>query len=104
MNKSGSKIRVGSGGRLMTPRSSCGYAFDSTEYSDEEGTEVSTGQDVLLTYENLNSSAEVISLSVCSCCLVYNTYTDLPLLTYGNISFELLIKFLLIRRHKYIAC
>lgn len=58
MNKSGSKIRVGSGGRLMTPRSSCGYAFDSTEYSDEEGTEVSTGQDVLLTYENLNSSAE----------------------------------------------
>ncbi|KAI8528464.1 hypothetical protein RHMOL_Rhmol12G0150200 [Rhododendron molle] len=62
VNKSGSKIRVGSGGRLMTPRSSRGYAFDSTGDSDDEGTEVSTGQDVLFTYENLNSSADIIDL------------------------------------------
>ncbi|XP_058194281.1 AMP deaminase-like isoform X2 [Rhododendron vialii] len=62
VNKSGSKIRVGSGGRLMTPRSSRGYAFDSTGDSDDEGTEVSTGQDILFTYENLNSSADIINL------------------------------------------
>ncbi|KAG5522368.1 hypothetical protein RHGRI_034524 [Rhododendron griersonianum] len=62
VNKSGSKIRVGSGGRLMTPRSSRGYAFDSTGDSDDEGTEVSTGQDVLFTYEDLNSSADIINL------------------------------------------
>lgn len=77
MNKSGSKIRVGSGGRLMTPRSSCGYAFDSTGDSDDEDTEVSTGQDVLFTYENLYSSAEIINVDVRSIFLAYNPYSYL---------------------------
>ncbi|KAL7163991.1 hypothetical protein ACSBR2_039990 [Camellia fascicularis] len=53
---------VGSGGRLMTPRSSGGYAFGSTGDSDDEGTELATGED-LYTYENIDSSAECINLN-----------------------------------------
>ncbi|XP_047319879.1 probable AMP deaminase [Impatiens glandulifera] len=43
---SGSQIRVGSVGRLMTPKSSGGFAIGSTGDSDDEGTEVMTGEDV----------------------------------------------------------
>ncbi|XP_028094944.1 AMP deaminase-like isoform X1 [Camellia sinensis] len=53
---------VGSGGRLMTPRSSGGYAFGSAGDSDDEGTELATGED-LYTYENIDSSAECINLN-----------------------------------------
>ncbi|KAA8529476.1 hypothetical protein F0562_033725 [Nyssa sinensis] len=62
-SNSGSKIRMGSGGRVMTPRSSGGYAFESVGDSDEEGTELAPGEEILLTYENFNPSAEHINLN-----------------------------------------
>ncbi|KAK2990787.1 hypothetical protein RJ640_012688 [Escallonia rubra] len=55
---SSSKTRVGSVGRLVTPRSSGGYAFESAEDSDEEGRELAIEEDTLYTYENFNCSAE----------------------------------------------
>ncbi|KAL6983553.1 AMP deaminase [Sarracenia purpurea var. burkii] len=62
VNNSSSNILVGPGGRLMTPRSSCSYAFGSTGDSDEEGTEHMAGQDIVFTYDNINSSAECTNL------------------------------------------
>ena len=65
INISGSNIPVGSGSRLMTPRSSGGYAFGSMGDSDEEGTELATEQDILFTYEDNNALAEYVNVSVC---------------------------------------
>ncbi|XP_057494383.1 probable AMP deaminase isoform X1 [Actinidia eriantha] len=61
INISGSNIPVGSGSRLMTPRSSGGYAFGSMGDSDEEGTELATEQDILFTYEDNNALAEYVN-------------------------------------------
>ncbi|XP_059648905.1 probable AMP deaminase [Cornus florida] len=61
VNKSASKMWVGSGGRLMTPRSSGGYAFESAGDSDEEGTDNAAGEDTLFTYQNINSSTEYMN-------------------------------------------
>ncbi|XAR65142.1 AMP deaminase [Bertholletia excelsa] len=61
INASVSKMRIGSGGRLMTPRTPCGYAFESIGDSDEE-TELASGEDIDFSYENINSSAENIDL------------------------------------------
>ncbi|CAK9172213.1 unnamed protein product [Ilex paraguariensis] len=58
-DNSGSKMRVEFGGRLMTPISLGGYAFESAGDSDEEGTEFETGDEFLFTNENINSSAEL---------------------------------------------
>lgn len=55
--RDGEKMRVGSVGRLVTPRSSGGYAFESVDDSDEEGMELTIGEDTIYTYENINSSA-----------------------------------------------
>ncbi|KAL8106243.1 hypothetical protein AgCh_029869 [Apium graveolens] len=56
----GEKMRVGSVGRLVTPRSSSGYAFESVEHSDEEGMDHTIEEDnIYCTYdENLVSSAD----------------------------------------------
>ncbi|WOH13542.1 hypothetical protein DCAR_0833052 [Daucus carota subsp. sativus] len=56
----GEKMRVGSVGRLVTPRSSGGYAFDSVEHSDEEGMDQTIDDDnIYCTYdESLVSSAD----------------------------------------------
>ncbi|XP_073059310.1 probable AMP deaminase isoform X2 [Primulina eburnea] len=45
-------LRVGSVGRLVTPRSTGGYAFESTGDSDDERTELSEREDPDLSYEN----------------------------------------------------
>ncbi|GER32275.1 AMP deaminase [Striga asiatica] len=49
---SGNTMRVGSVGRLVTPRSSGGYAFESTGDSDDEGTELSARENHVLSYQN----------------------------------------------------
>lgn len=59
-------MRVGSVGRLVTPRSSGGYAFESVEDSDEEGMELTIGEDTIYTYENINSSAGHVNKSTVS--------------------------------------
>ncbi|KAM7464557.1 hypothetical protein LguiA_032678 [Lonicera macranthoides] len=64
---SGSKMRMGSVGRVITPRSSGGYAYESVEDSDEEGTELATGEDTFYTYEGLNSTAEHLEAALPSC-------------------------------------
>ncbi|KAK1381291.1 AMP deaminase [Heracleum sosnowskyi] len=56
----GEKMRVASVGRLVTPRSSGGYAFESVEHSDEEVMDHTIEEDnIYCTYdENLVSSAD----------------------------------------------
>lgn len=56
----GEKMRVASVGRLVTPRSSSGYAFERVEHSDEEGMDHTIEEDnIYSTYdENLVSSAD----------------------------------------------
>lgn len=49
-------MRVGSVGRMVTPRSSGGYAFESVEGSDEEGTDFTNGDDNVYTTEDVSSS------------------------------------------------
>lgn len=56
-------MRMGSVGRIITPRSSGGYAYESVEDSDEEGTELATGEDTFYTYEGLNSTAEHVNVN-----------------------------------------
>lgn len=46
-------LRVGSVGRLVTPRSTGDYAFQSTGDSDDERTELSEREDPDLSYENV---------------------------------------------------
>ncbi|XP_073035512.1 AMP deaminase-like isoform X2 [Primulina eburnea] len=48
----GPMLRVGSVGRLVTPRLTGGYAFESTVDSEEERTELSEREDHDLSYEN----------------------------------------------------
>ncbi|KAG8366285.1 hypothetical protein BUALT_Bualt17G0060500 [Buddleja alternifolia] len=50
---SGATMRVGSAGRLATPRSAGDYTFQSTGESDDEETELETGEDHVLSYENV---------------------------------------------------
>ncbi|KAK6160032.1 hypothetical protein DH2020_003413 [Rehmannia glutinosa] len=54
ISHSGTTMRVGSVGRLVTPRSAGGYAFESTGDSDDEGTELSAREDhdINLTTQN----------------------------------------------------
>lgn len=56
---SGMVPRMASVGRLVTPRSSCGNAFDSAGDSDEEGTEFANEEDVLFDYGYIDSSTEL---------------------------------------------
>jgi AMP deaminase len=59
--RTGSKMRIGSVGRLVTPRSSAGYAYESVEDSDEERTELATEEDSFYTYEDQNYPAELVN-------------------------------------------
>ncbi|XP_042052917.1 AMP deaminase-like isoform X1 [Salvia splendens] len=45
VNHSGTSLRVGSVGRLVTPGSTCGYSFEGTGDSDDEGTELEMEED-----------------------------------------------------------
>lgn len=60
----GEKVRVASVGRLVTPRSSVGYAYESVEHSDEEGMDHTIEEDnICCTYdENLVASADHVIL------------------------------------------
>ncbi|KAL8533930.1 hypothetical protein ACS0TY_010092 [Phlomoides rotata] len=51
VSHSGANMWVGSVGRLATPRSAGGYAFENTGDSDDEGTELATG-DNISSYQN----------------------------------------------------
>ncbi|KAL2543061.1 AMP deaminase [Abeliophyllum distichum] len=56
------KLRVGSTGRLVTPLSSGGYAFESAGDSDVEETELATGEDPVTSYENdLNPTIQILT-------------------------------------------
>lgn len=60
-HQSNSKTRVGSFGRIHTPRSPASYAaYDATENSDDDGTETAVGEDTQYFDEGVNSSANVI--------------------------------------------
>ena len=64
-NHSVSNVRVTPVGRLMTPRSLGGNAFDSAGESDEEGTELAIGEDGCFRYEDINHSVDFMSVNVC---------------------------------------
>ncbi|XP_011086412.1 AMP deaminase [Sesamum indicum] len=49
---SGTSMRVGSAGRLVTPRSAGGYTFEGTGDSDDEETELPITEDHMLSYQN----------------------------------------------------
>ncbi|KAG6429664.1 hypothetical protein SASPL_107716 [Salvia splendens] len=51
VNHSGTSLRVGSVGRLVTPGSTCGYSFEGTGDSDDEGTELEMGENAS-SYQN----------------------------------------------------
>ncbi|XP_042049067.1 probable AMP deaminase isoform X3 [Salvia splendens] len=52
VNHSGTSLRVGSVGRLVTPGSTCGYSFEGTGDSDDEGTELEMGENAS-SYQNI---------------------------------------------------
>lgn len=60
-NQSNPKMRVGSYGRIHTPRSPASYAYDGADNSDDDGTETVVGEDTEYFDEGINSSANVIS-------------------------------------------
>lgn len=53
MSSGDPKMRVGSAGRLVTPHSSRGYAFESAGDSDEEEVKLATEEDGVTSYENV---------------------------------------------------
>lgn len=62
---SGHSVRVAPVGRLMTPRSLGGNAFDSAADSDDEGTELAAGEDTFFSYEGINHPVDFMSINVC---------------------------------------
>ncbi|XVF02293.1 hypothetical protein REPUB_Repub04eG0163200 [Reevesia pubescens] len=56
----GSTTRLATYGRLMTPRSPGGNAFESAGDSDDEGTEVADEHDILFGNENIDGSADLL--------------------------------------------
>ncbi|KAH6756362.1 AMP deaminase [Perilla frutescens var. hirtella] len=58
VNHSGTSMRVGSAGRLVTPRSAGGYAFESTGDSDDDGTELEVEEDVLSYQNDINLTTQ----------------------------------------------
>ncbi|KAL0421195.1 UNVERIFIED_CONTAM: AMP deaminase [Sesamum latifolium] len=59
MGHSGTSVRVGSAGRLVTPRSAGGYTFEGTGDSDDEETELPICEDHMLSYQNdINLTAQ----------------------------------------------
>ncbi|KAI7743359.1 hypothetical protein M8C21_006656 [Ambrosia artemisiifolia] len=65
-HQSGSKSRVGSLGRIHTPRSPASYAYDGAENSDDDGTETAVGEDTQYFDEGeiISSSAHDIYSSI----------------------------------------
>ncbi|XP_057949188.1 AMP deaminase-like [Malania oleifera] len=61
VNPSASTMSVASVGRLMTPRSPGGNAFGNGGDSDDEVTEPANGEDIVFSYDNINSSADFIN-------------------------------------------
>uniref|UniRef100_A0A7N2LB25 AMP deaminase n=1 Tax=Quercus lobata TaxID=97700 RepID=A0A7N2LB25_QUELO len=55
VNHSAKYTRVASVGRLVTPRSPGGNAFDDDGDSDDDGTELTNGEDMLFDYGNIDS-------------------------------------------------
>lgn len=48
-------LRIGSVGRLITPRSSCGLAVECGGDSDDEGINVAMAEETLVSYDNVIS-------------------------------------------------
>ncbi|KAF5754807.1 putative AMP deaminase [Helianthus annuus] len=71
-HQSGSKTRVGSFGRIHTPRSPASYAYDGAENSDDDGTETAVGEDIQYFDEGeiISSSAHDIYSSIQNVSLV----------------------------------
>lgn len=69
-NQSNPKMRVGSYGRIHTPRSPASYAYDDADNSDDDGTETAVGEDTEYFDEGINSSAHDIYSSIPSVSLV----------------------------------
>ncbi|KAJ0635773.1 putative AMP deaminase [Helianthus annuus] len=71
-HQSGSKSRVGSFGRIHTPRSPASYAYDGAENSDDDGTETAVGEDIQYFDEGeiISSSAHDIYSSIQNVSLV----------------------------------
>ncbi|KAK9052128.1 hypothetical protein SSX86_028756 [Deinandra increscens subsp. villosa] len=63
-HQSNSKARVGSLGRIHTPRSPASYAYDGAENSDDDGTDTAVGEDTQYFDEGINSSAHDIYSSI----------------------------------------
>ncbi|XP_062160523.1 AMP deaminase-like [Alnus glutinosa] len=59
VKRSGIGSRIASVGRLVTPRSPGGNAFDSAGDSDEEATELANGDDILFNYGYIDSSTDI---------------------------------------------
>lgn len=63
-NKFAPQLRVGSVGRLITPRSSGGYAAESAVDSDDEGTHLATGEEALFSYDdNSNINGQIVEMT-----------------------------------------
>lgn len=57
---------VGSIGRLMTPRSPGGNAFDvAGDSDDDDATELANGEDMFFDYGNLEASVDTVNVLVC---------------------------------------
>ncbi|PWA61408.1 AMP deaminase, Metal-dependent hydrolase [Artemisia annua] len=63
-HQSSSKPRVGSYGRIHTPRSPASYAYDGADNSDDDGTETAGGEDSQYFDESVNTSAHDIYSSI----------------------------------------
>ncbi|KAI3714247.1 hypothetical protein L1987_72844 [Smallanthus sonchifolius] len=68
--QSNSKTRVGSLGRIHTPRSPVSYAYDGVENSDDDGTDTAVGEDTQYFDEGVNSSAHDVYSSIQNMSLV----------------------------------
>lgn len=72
-NHPGSNTRMTPIGRLMTPRSQAGNAFESIADSDEEGTEFANEDDDTFNYGNVDSLDNTVTVRV-SVILAYHSY------------------------------
>lgn len=72
VNHSAKYTRVASVGRLVTPRSPAGNAFDDDGDSDDDGTELTNGEDMLFNYGNIDSPIDFTNAQVC---VVISTYS-----------------------------
>jgi AMP deaminase len=65
VNHSGMYTRVASVGRLVTPRSPGGNAFDDAGDSDDDGTELTNVEDMLFDYGHIDSTTDFTNAHVC---------------------------------------